>query len=135
VIKRLGRAAGVENCIAHRCRHTMATHYLTVHPGDEIGLRRILGHCSNEVLSDYIHLSPATVAQRAGQASLAETLGVRPMAAAPVREAARRREPIQPAWSGTAVTVPPPAPRRPTIVDREALIDAVRKQPKVVVAR
>jgi len=128
VIKRLGAAAGVENCIPHRLRHTMATHYLTTHPGDELGLRRIIGHTSREVTAAYIHLSQSTLAQRAGQASLAETLGARPD---PAQEAARRKEPIVKAWSGTVATVPAPVPRRLAHVEREAIIDAVRNDPEL----
>ncbi len=41
-------------------------------PGDEIGLRRIIGHISNQILASYVHFAQATIANRAGRASLAE---------------------------------------------------------------
>ena len=41
--------------------------YLTQYPGDEMGLRRILGHISTEVLREYVHLADATIAQRQGR--------------------------------------------------------------------
>jgi hypothetical protein len=140
IIKRLGQAAGVENCIPHRLRHTFATWYLTSHPGDELGLRRIIGHASNEVTADYVHLAQSTVAQRAGQSSLAETLGATPMAQAPIRPVDRRKEPILTAWgSKVAADAPDPesrppaaAPRRAASIDRDGLIDAVRNDPSCV---
>jgi site-specific recombinase XerD len=74
VIKRIAVDAGVEDAYPHRCRHTFATNYLVVHPGDEIGLRRILGHVSKSVLADYCHIAQSVIAQRHGQASIAESL-------------------------------------------------------------
>jgi site-specific recombinase XerD len=73
VVKRLGDAAGVADAIPHRFRHLYATVYLTMFPGDEIGLRRIMGHLSDEVLRTYVHLSQTTLAQRAGRASPTQT--------------------------------------------------------------
>lgn len=73
-VKRIGALADVDDAYPHRCRHTFCTHYLTVHPGDEIGLRRIVGHLSKDVLADYVSLSQHTIAQRMGQASIAESL-------------------------------------------------------------
>jgi len=67
VIKRLGDAAGVADATAHRFRHLYATVYLTKYPGDETGLRRILGHLSHEVLQTYVHLAQTAIAQRAGR--------------------------------------------------------------------
>jgi integrase len=72
---RLGKTAKVGDAGPHRLRHTFATWYVTVYPGDELGLRRIIGHVSKEVLSSYVHFAQATIAERAGRASLAETLG------------------------------------------------------------
>jgi site-specific recombinase XerD len=69
-IKRLGAAGGVDDALAHRLRHTAATHYLTIYPGDEVGLRRLLGHISNATMVDYVHLSQNIIAERAGRASL-----------------------------------------------------------------
>lgn len=86
VIERLGKIAGVADAGPHRLRHSFATAYLTMFAGDEIGLRRTIGHVSKEVLSDYVHLAQTTIAQRAGQASLAETL-LAPMAMRPALRA------------------------------------------------
>lgn len=69
VIRRLGSAAGVEGAIPHRFRHTFCTVYLTRYPGDELGLRRIIGHISKVVLADYVHLATAEIARRAGRGS------------------------------------------------------------------
>lgn len=74
MIKRVAALADVKDAYPHRLRHTFCTHYLTVHPGDELGLRRIVGHLSRNVLADYVHLAQSTIAQRAGQASIAELL-------------------------------------------------------------
>jgi len=73
IVKRIAELAAVDNAYAHRLRHTHATGDLTMYPGDELGLRRILGHVSKNVLADYVHFSQATIADRAGRASLAET--------------------------------------------------------------
>jgi len=43
-----------------------ATWYLTTHPGDELGLRRIIGHVSDGVLADYLRFAQTTISQRAG---------------------------------------------------------------------
>jgi site-specific recombinase XerD len=72
IIERLGKIAGVEDAGPHRLRHTMCTQYLVQYPGDELGLRRIVGHLSKEVLADYVHFSQSIIAERAGSASLAE---------------------------------------------------------------
>jgi len=42
------------------------------YPGDEIGLRRIIGHISSQILADYVHFAQFIIAERAGRASLAE---------------------------------------------------------------
>lgn len=70
LIKRIAALAGVENAYPHRLRHTFCTDYLTEHPGDEMGLRRIVGHISRDVLGDYVHLADGTIAQRVGAASI-----------------------------------------------------------------
>lgn len=72
IIERLGKIAGVESAGPHRLRHTFATQYLTTYPGDEIGLRRIIGQVSKDVLADYVHFSQSVLAERSGRASLAE---------------------------------------------------------------
>lgn len=72
IILRIGETAGVDNPIPHRLRHTFCTWYLVSFPGDELGLRQIVGHLSHEVLADYVHFAHSIVAERAGRASLAE---------------------------------------------------------------
>lgn len=74
LIHRLGATAGVDPCYPHRFRHTFCTNYLTFYPGDEIGLRRIVGHLSREVLEDYVHFAESTVSQRAGRAAMSSKL-------------------------------------------------------------
>jgi site-specific recombinase XerD len=39
---------------AHWLRHTFATHYLAAHPGDLVGLARLLGHTSLDTTSIYV---------------------------------------------------------------------------------
>jgi integrase/recombinase XerD len=72
VISRLGTIAGVADSGPHRCRHCFATQYLVTYPGDEIGLRRIMGHLSFRVLASYVHIAQSIIADRAGHASLVE---------------------------------------------------------------
>jgi site-specific recombinase XerD len=74
LVKRIGALAGVSDAYPHRLRHTYCTNYLTMFPGDEIGLRRIVGHLSTRVLEDYVHLAQSTIAQRSGRASMVEAL-------------------------------------------------------------
>lgn len=71
-IQHLGDLAGVKHPIPHRLRHTFCTEYLMAYPGDEIGLRRIVGHLSAAVLSDYIHFSQSVIAERLGRVALSE---------------------------------------------------------------
>lgn len=68
-IKRLGAAAGVDGAIPHRFRHLFCTLWLQRFPGDEQGLRRVVGHLSQGVLAAYIHLAQSTIAERAGRVS------------------------------------------------------------------
>jgi hypothetical protein len=64
--------------MAHRFRHTFSSWYLVRHPGDETGLRGILGHLSADMLRVYVHLAYEITAQRAGRVSLSEAwLGAR----------------------------------------------------------
>jgi site-specific recombinase XerD len=70
IIRRLGNRAGVADAIPHRCRHTYITAYLTAHPGDEMGLRRLVGHLSRDVLADYTHLSQLAITERQQRASI-----------------------------------------------------------------
>ena len=108
--KRIGAIAGVANAIPHRARHTMATYYLTANPGDEIGLRRIIGHASNEVTADYVHFAQSTIAARVSRSSLVESLS-----APKQTEQRRSREPIAHAWHVGSLDppiAPPPAPHK-----------------------
>jgi site-specific recombinase XerD len=63
VIERLGKIAGVSDAGPHRLRHTFCTQYLVTYPGDELGLRRIVGHLSSEVLSSYVHFAQSIIAE------------------------------------------------------------------------
>lgn len=74
VVHRLGAQAGVENTHPHRLRHTFCTNYLTANPHDELGLRRIVGHLSRDVMEDYVHLADATLRERAGRSRLSASL-------------------------------------------------------------
>lgn len=78
VIKRLGEVAGVPNCFPHRLRHHFATAYLTTFPGDEQGLREIIGHVSKPVLSAYVHLAGQTIRQRVARAAPSDSLPTPP---------------------------------------------------------
>jgi site-specific recombinase XerD len=111
IVKRLGAIAGVPNAIAHRTRHSMATHYLTVNPGDEIGLRRILGHVSDQVLADYVHISQTAIAERAGRSSLVEAMS------APKESRPASKEPIARAWAAGSLESPwiKPLPALPPV--------------------
>jgi integrase/recombinase XerD len=91
VIKRVASLAGVDNAYPHRYRHTYATWYLTAYPGDELGLRRIIGHISQEVLADYVHFSQTTIAERAGRASPVDSILGHARAPALVEAASRPR--------------------------------------------
>jgi len=105
IFKRIGTLAGVANAIPHRARHTFCSHYLTANPGDELGLRRIVGHVSREVLADYVHFSQTTISQRAGLSSLVETLSAPKPAPRVVA-----MEPIATAWSRRPLPAPAPDP-------------------------
>ena len=72
IIARLGTIAGIPNSGPHRLRHSFCTWYLVTYPGDELGLRRIVGHMSKDVLSSYVHFAQSVISDRAGRASLAE---------------------------------------------------------------
>lgn len=95
VIKKLGEMAGVDNPIPHRLRHLFATDYLTQYPGDETGLRRIIGHVSHAVLEDYVHLAQSTIAERASHVALSERWLANSSQVQAMRML-RQREPNQP---------------------------------------
>jgi site-specific recombinase XerD len=108
IFKRIGAIAGVVDAIPHRARHSFATWYLTANPGDELGLRRIIGHSSREVTADYVHFAQTTIADRAGRASLVESLS------APKDTSSRNpHEPIAKAWGIGTFEPPPPPPVTP----------------------
>ncbi len=54
----------------HDLRHTFAHRYLQQHPGDLVGLARILGHESLDTTKIYTRLTPGELAQRVEQISL-----------------------------------------------------------------
>lgn len=56
--------------IPHALRHTFAHRYLDRHPGDLIGLARILGHESLETTKVYLRLTTDDLAQRMEQISI-----------------------------------------------------------------
>lgn len=72
MLERLGKATGIPHVIPHRFRHTFATMYLVRHPGDETGLRGILGHMSDDMYRVYAHLAHEIIAERAGRVALSE---------------------------------------------------------------
>lgn len=72
VFDRLATASGVTHVFPHRFRHTFATWYMVRHPGDETGLRGILGHLSPDMYRVYCHLAHEIIAQRAGRVALSE---------------------------------------------------------------
>lgn len=74
IIARIGRAADVANAIAHRFRHTSATQFLSQRPGAEIQLRARLGHLSDGVLADYVHITQAMSHDGAQVASISSRL-------------------------------------------------------------
>ncbi len=48
---------------AHWLRHTFATRYLATHPGDLVGLARLLGHASLDTTSIYVQPTEEQLAQ------------------------------------------------------------------------
>ncbi len=122
-IKRIGQLARVANPIAHRTRHTFCTWYLTANPGDELGLRRIVGHLSGDVTADYVHLSQTTIADRAGRSSLVESLG------GPKAEAPRARTlPIANAWGIGKLEAAPHATTSRSVSELLAGLDVVERE-------
>src|ERR1051326_1935328 len=124
--KRIGAIAGVAAATPHRARHTFCTHWLTANPGDELGLRRIVGHLSKEVLADYVHLSQHTIAERAGRTSLVESLSTPKQT--PQRQAS---QPITHAWGAGSLGPPQPAviqPRRVPVSELISSLDATERR-------
>jgi site-specific recombinase XerD len=72
MLVKLAHEANVSNVHPHRFRHTFASWYLVRHPGDETGLRGILGHLSDDMYRVYTHIAHEIIAQRAGRVSLSE---------------------------------------------------------------
>jgi integrase/recombinase XerC len=54
----------------HDLRHTFGRRYLQQHPGDLVGLARILGHASLDTTKIYTQLTPGELAQRVEQIPL-----------------------------------------------------------------
>jgi site-specific recombinase XerD len=71
-LARLATLAGLTGVHPHRFRHSFATYFLVRHPGDETGLRGILGHLSDDMFRVYTHLAHEIIAQRAGRVALSE---------------------------------------------------------------
>lgn len=61
------RGLAPEGATPHALRHTFAHRYLDQHPGDLIGLARILGHESLETTRVYLRLTTEDLAQRVEQ--------------------------------------------------------------------
>lgn len=59
-----------ENTRHHDLRHTFAHGSLQQHPGDLVGLARILGHTSLDTTKIYTRLTTNELAKRVGQISL-----------------------------------------------------------------
>lgn len=72
MFKKLELESGVQHVIPHRFRHTYATFYLVRHPGDETGLRGTLGHLSDDMYREYIHIAHEIIEERAGRVALSE---------------------------------------------------------------
>jgi site-specific recombinase XerD len=53
-----------EATTAHSLRHTFATRYLTAHPGDLVGLARLLGHRSLDATRIYVQPTQEQLAAR-----------------------------------------------------------------------
>jgi site-specific recombinase XerD len=54
----------------HSLRHTFATRYLMRHPGDIVGLARLLGHTSIQTTQIYVRPTDADIAERVNQIDL-----------------------------------------------------------------
>lgn len=52
-----------EEVSAHWLRHTFATRYLATHPGDLVGLARLLGHASLDTTGIYVQPTEEQLAQ------------------------------------------------------------------------
>lgn len=112
LFQRLGEQAGVPNCIPHRARHSFATQWLTQYPGDEAGLRRMLGQVSERVMRRYVHFSQLTLAERAGRGSpVSQMLGSR---ASPAHERPQPVVRLQARATETEDAIPPERPTQRT---------------------
>ncbi|MBK7916614.1 MAG: tyrosine-type recombinase/integrase [Chloroflexi bacterium] len=62
--------AGSGRSHSHSLRHTFATRYLLRHPGDLVGLARLLGHTSIQTTQIYVQPTEAEMARRVSQIDL-----------------------------------------------------------------
>jgi hypothetical protein len=87
------------------------------HPGDETGLRGILGHLSDVMFRTYCHISSELIAQRAGRVSLSEAWLGASDAGTPYERPPRQQP----------TPVPAPSPR----ADLEAIAAAIKSDPEL----
>jgi site-specific recombinase XerD len=64
------RGAVPEETTPHSLRHTFATRYLLRHPGDLVGLARLLGHASIQTTQIYVQPTDEDMAERVNQIDL-----------------------------------------------------------------
>lgn len=64
------RNAVPNDATPHSLRHTFATRYLARHPGDLVGLARLLGHNSIQTTQIYVQPTDADIAERINQIDL-----------------------------------------------------------------
>jgi len=63
IFRRLGKAAGVKDCHAHRMRHSFAVSFLKA-GGSELALMRLLGHTTVQMSSRYVQWAQADLAEQ-----------------------------------------------------------------------
>lgn len=60
LFRKWGEEAGLEECHPHMCRHTMATTFLRIHPGQVLQLQELLGHSQIVMVARYVRFVEAT---------------------------------------------------------------------------